>query len=38
MTPVFDVAAVQAYLRAQGLCGAETLTVSVLSGGEGNCI
>lgn len=36
MNPVFDVAAVQAYLREQGLCGAGTLSASVLSGGQSN--
>lgn len=36
MNPVFDVAAVQAYLRSQGLCGAGTLSATVLSGGQSN--
>jgi acyl-CoA dehydrogenase len=36
MNPVFDVAAVQAYLREQGLCGAGTLSATVLSGGQSN--
>ena len=36
MNPVFDVVAVQAYLREQGLCGAGTLSATVLSGGQSN--
>ncbi|MDO8251373.1 MAG: phosphotransferase family protein [Rhodoferax sp.] len=36
MNPGFDVAAVQAYLRSQGLCGAGTLSATVLSGGQSN--
>lgn len=36
MTQAFDVQALHAYLRQQGLCGTQTLHVSVLSGGQSN--